>query len=253
MNRPKLGIAALVVAVGVLFAAEVVPAEKLRIGIEGAYPPFNFIDQTGQPRGFDVDIAQTLCERMGVECKLVAQEWDGIIPALLAGKFDAIVASMSITEERKRSVAFTDRYYSNVVRFAGPKGEKIDVSREGLAGRTIGAQRATISAGYAEDHYGDVATIKLYDTLENAELDLMSGRIDVLLADGLVLYEWLLSKDGQDFQFHGEGLSLDEGIGVALRKEDDALRERFNVALRAILADGTYERINAKYFPFSIY
>lgn len=253
MNWLKSGLAALTIALGMGFALDAGAAEKLRIGTEGAYPPFNLIDESGELKGFDIDIAKALCEKMNVECEFITQDWDGIIPALLAKKFDAIVASMSITEERKQSVDFTDKYYSNLVRFVGPKGADITISKEGLAGKTVGAQRATVSASYLEDEYGDVADIKLYDTQENANLDLANGRLDLLLADGLVIYEWLQSEDGQGFQFYGDGLSLDEGIGIAVRKEDDALREKFNEAIKAILADGTYEKINAKYFPFSIY
>ena len=222
----------------------------LRIGSEGAYPPFNFVDQSGQLKGFDIDIALALCERLKVECKLVAQDWDGIIPALLAGKYDAIVASMSITGERKKVVGFTDKYYSNKVRFAAAKGGGFDPGN--LAGKTVGAQRATIAASWLERN-GSGAKIKLYDTQTNAYLDLAARRLDAIFADGLVLHEWLKTKAGAGFMLVGKAYELDEGIGIAVRKEDDVLRLRLNAALAAILADGTYARINARYFPFSIY
>ncbi len=227
--------------------------DKVRIGTEGAYPPFNLIDESGELKGFDVDIALALCDKMGAECELVAQDWDGIIPALLANKYDAIIASMSITDERKKSVDFTDKYYSNLVRYVAPKGSGLDTSSVGLAGKSIGAQRATVAASYLEDNLADVVSIKLYDTQENANLDLGNGRLDAMLADGLVIYDWLKTDEGAGFDFVGEGLSLDDGIGIAVRKEDTALRDNLNQALAAILADGTYEKINAKYFPFSIY
>ena len=216
----------------------------LRIGSEGAYPPFNFVDQSGQLKGFDIDIdiALALCERLKVECKLVAQDWDGIIPALLAGKYDAIVASMPITGERKKVVGFTDKYYSNKVRFAAAKGGGFDPGN--LAGKTVGAQRATIAASWLERN-GSGAKIKLYDTQTNAYLDLAARRLDAIFADGLVLHA--------GFMLVGKAYELDEGIGIAVRKEDDVLRLRLNAALAAILADGTYARINARYFPFSIY
>jgi len=222
----------------------------LRIGSEGAYPPFNVVDPSGQLKGFDIDIALALCERLKVECKLVAQDWDGIIPALLAGKYDAIVASMSITAERRKVVGFTDKYYSNKVRFVAPRDGGFDPGK--LAGKTIGAQRATIAASWLEKHAGD-ARIKLYDTQTNAYLDLAARRLDAIFADGLVLHEWLKTKAGAGFMLVGKAYELDEGIGIAVRKEDDALRQRLNDALAAILADGTYKKINARYFPFSIY
>ncbi len=255
MRRITLGLVG-ALALTLAVAGLVNPAsagDKIRIGTEGAYPPFNLIDESGELKGFDVDIALALCDKMGAECELVAQDWDGIIPALLANKYDAIIASMSITDERKKSVDFTDKYYSNLVRYVAPKGSGLDTSSAGLAGKSIGAQRATVAASYLEDNLADVVSIKLYDTQENANLDLGNGRLDAMLADGLVIYDWLKTDEGAGFDFVGEGLSLDDGIGIAVRKDDTALRDNLNQALAAILADGTYEKINAKYFPFSIY
>jgi polar amino acid transport system substrate-binding protein len=246
-----LAVATLALGLGLGTTAQA--ADKLKLGTEGAYPPFNFIDEKGELRGFDVEIGQALCVAMKTECEFVTQDWDGIIPALLAKKFDAIVASMSITEERKQSVAFTERYYSNLIRFVAKKGQTLDTSLEGLKGKIIGAQRATVAASYLEDKLSSSATIKLYDTQENANLDLANGRLDVMFADGLVMFEWLKSKDGEGFQFYGEGMSLDEGIAIAVRKEDEALRTRLSEAITAIRADGTYAKINSEYFPFSIY
>ncbi|MCY4487429.1 MAG: ABC transporter substrate-binding protein [Deltaproteobacteria bacterium] len=254
MNRPVAYVIAVLVA-SLLLSSPPASAEDgvpnpLRIGSEGAYPPFNVVDPSGQLKGFDIDIALALCERLKVECKLVAQDWDGIIPALLAGKYDAIVASMSITTERKKVVGFTDKYYSNKVRFVAAKEGGFDPGN--LAGKTIGAQRATVSASWLEKNAGG-AEIKLYDTQTNAYLDLSARRLDAIFADGLVLHEWLKTKAGAGFMLVGDAYDLDEGIGIAVRKKDDALRQRLNTALAAILADGTYAKINARYFPFSIY
>lgn len=222
----------------------------LRIGSEGYYPPFNYIDESGALKGFDIDIARALCAQMEVECEFVAQEWDGIIQALLEKKYDAIVASMSITDERKRVVSFTDKYYSNQVRFLAAKGGGFDPAF--LSGKNIGAQRATIAASWLEDNAG-AAQVMLYDTQENVFLDLAAGRLDAVFGDGLMLYEWLQTEAGAEHQMVGDAYSMDEGIGIAVRKEDDELRKRLNAAIAAILADGTYARINAKYFPFRIY
>ncbi len=240
---------------GLLSTARVAYAEPgvpnpLRIGSEGYYPPFNFVDQSGQLKGFDIDIAMALCERLKVECKLVAQDWDGIIPALLAGKYDAIVASMSITDERKKVVSFTDKYYSNKVRFVAAKGGGFDPGK--LDGKTIGTQRATIAANWLAKNAGG-AKVKLYDKQTDAYLDLAARRLDAIFADGLVLHEWLKTKAGAGFEMVGAAYELDEGIGIAVRKEDNVLRQRLNAALAAMLADGTYATINARYFPFSIY
>lgn len=238
----------LALAVLVLVSGNAV-ADKVRIGTEGAYPPFNMIDKNGKPAGFDVDIAKALCEKMGADCTFVTQDWDGIIPGLLARKYDAIVASMSITDERKKAVDFTDRYYSNSLRFIAKKGSGIDPNK--LKGKSIGAQRATIAANYAEGVKD--ANAKLYDTQENAYLDLSSGRIDLLVTDMLPGYDWLQSEQGKGFEFIGENIDIDDKIGIAVRKGDDKLRKSLNKAIAAIIADGTYAKINAKYFPFSIY
>jgi polar amino acid transport system substrate-binding protein len=227
----------------------VAAADKLRIGTEGAYPPFNTIDKNGQVAGFDVDIARALCAEMKAECSFVTQDWDGIIPGLLARKYDAIVASMSITEERKRAVAFTDAYYSNSLSLIAREGATIDTAK--LGDYALGAQRATIAADHAGKLAGDDA--KLYDTQENAYLDLASGRIDVLVTDTLPGYDWLQSPQGKGFAFVGDKIDIDDKIGIALRKGDDDLRKRFNAALKAIVDNGTYAEINARYFPFSIY
>lgn len=224
-------------------------ADKIRIGTEGAYPPFNMIDKDGKVAGFDVDIARALCEKMGVECVFVTQDWDGIIPGLLAGKYDAIVASMSITDERKKAVDFSNRYYSNSLRMIAKKGAGINPGK--LNGKVIGAQRATIAANHAEAMPG--VSVKLYDTQENAYLDLSSGRIDLLVTDMLPGFDWLQSEQGQGFEFVGENIDIDDQIGIAIRKGEDKLRQDLNKAIDAIVADGTYEKINAKYFPFSIY
>lgn len=228
-------------------------AEKLRIGTEGAYPPFNQIDASGQVVGFDLDIAHALCAKMQVECEVVTSDWDGIIPALNARKFDFLIASMSITEERKGAVDFTDPYYSNKLQFIAPRSVDFKTDADSLEGKVIGAQRATIAGMWLEDNLADVVDVKLYDTQDNAYLDLTAGRIDGILADKFVNWEWLKSKAGQDFEFKGEPVYDDDKIGIAVRKGDDALRERLNAALKAIVEDGTYQKINDKYFPFNIY
>ncbi|HEY6610015.1 MAG TPA: ABC transporter substrate-binding protein [Pseudomonas sp.] len=243
----------LAVAAALVFAAPALAADKLRIGTEGAYPPFNQIDASGNVTGFDVEIAKALCVKMQAECEIVTSDWDGIIPALNAKKFDFIAASMSITDERKQAVDFTDPYYTNKLQFIAPKSVDFKTDEASLDGKVIGAQRATIAGTWLEDNLGDVVEVKLYDTQENAYLDLASGRVDGVLADKLVNWEWLKSDAGKDFEFKGEPVFDDDKIGIAVRKGDDALRERLNSALQAIVEDGTYQQINDKYFPFSIY
>ncbi|MCS4503194.1 ABC transporter arginine-binding protein 1 [wastewater metagenome] len=226
--------------------------DTIRIATEGAYPPFNFIDESGEVKGFDVDIARALCEEMEADCKLVTQDWDGIIPGLINGKYDAIIASMSITPERQEAVTFSAPYYSNKLQFIAPKDSDFDPTAD-LEGMTIGAQRATIAAQWLADNLGDSVDIKRYDTQENAFLDLASGRLDAILADKYVSWEWLNSKDGSAYEFKGDPVYDDDKIAIAVQKGNTELADRFSDAIKAIREDGTYQRINEKYFPFDIY
>jgi polar amino acid transport system substrate-binding protein len=223
---------------------------SIKVATEGAYPPFNAKDASGELVGFDVEIARALCDEMKAKCEIVAQDWDGIIPGLVAKKYDAIVASMSITDERKAMVDFTDRYYSNYLRIVAKKDSGV-TSADDLKGKTVGAQRATVAATWAEDKLGRGSTVKLYDTQTAAYSDLEAGRLDALLSDVYPAYDWL--KDKPDFQFVGENIDINDVIGIAVRKGDDKLREALNSALKTIRENGVYAKINEKYFPFDIY
>jgi polar amino acid transport system substrate-binding protein len=223
---------------------------SIKVATEGAYPPFNAKDASGELVGFDVEIAKALCDEMKAKCEIVAQDWDGIIPGLVAKKYDAIVASMSITDERKAMVDFTDRYYSNYLRIVAKKDSGV-TSADDLKGKTVGAQRATVAATWAEDKLGRGSTVKLYDTQTAAYSDLEAGRLDALLSDVYPAYDWL--KDKPDFQFVGENIDINDVIGIAVRKGDDKLREALNSALKTIRENGVYAKINEKYFPFDIY
>lgn len=223
--------------------------DQVRIGTEGAYPPFNQIGPSGRVEGFDIDISKALCAEMGVECVFVINDWDTIITGLQQNKYDAIVASMSITDERKKAVDFTDRYYSNTLSIVAKEGSTI--SMDSLKGKNIGAQRATISAQYLEDS-GSGAEIKLYDTQENAWLDLASGRVDAVVADTLPSADWVGSDAGKGFAIIGNAIDIGDQIGIAVRK-GDALRGKLNAAIAAIRKNGAYKAINDKYFTVDIY
>ena len=231
--------------------------DTVRIGVEGAYPPFSKTTKDGKLEGFDIDIANALCKEMNVECKLVKQDWDGIIPALLAKKYDAIVASMSMTDERKKKVAFTNRYYQSPARFIMKKDAKIEISKAGLKGKSVGVQRGTVSDKFITGTFGEGVEIKRYGTQEEAYLDLNAGRADLVFADAFVLLEYMNSDKGKDYVFVGDSYSdpkyFGEGIGIALRKKDVELTDNFNKAIDAIRKDGTYDTIRKKYFDFEIF
>jgi len=246
-NYKKLLLAA---AATVVFSANALAADKYKVGIEGAYPPFNNKNASGEVVGFDPDIAMALCAKMKAECEIVTSDWDGIIPALNAKKFDFIVSSLSITDERKQAVDFTDPYYSNKQQFIAPKNVDFKTDVASLKTKKLGTQRSTQAATWLEDKVGN--DISLYDTQENAYLDLTSGRVDALLADKYANYDWLKSKAGQPYEFKGEPVNEDDKVGIALRKGDSDLRTKLNLAIKEIQEDGTYKKINDKYFPFSI-
>ena len=252
MNIRKLFAVATLITGSLMSAQSAMAGDTIRIATEGAYAPFNMVDANGELKGFDVEIANALCAQMKADCEIVAQDWDGIIPGLRARKYDAIIASMSITEERMRVVDFSEKYYSNVLAFVTPKDSSISTTKEGLKGLTVGAQRATIAGQYLEDNLADVVNIKLYDTQDNAYLDLTAGRLDLLLSDKFPAYDWLKTEGGQKFAFNGGDIDIDDKIGIAVRK-GDPLKDKFSAAIKAIVADGTYEKINSQYFPFSIY
>jgi polar amino acid transport system substrate-binding protein len=249
-------LAALAVATAALPAAA---QEKmqLRIGTEGAYPPFNYFDTDRNLIGFDIDIAKALCEKMNAECEFVTQDWEGIIPALQANKFDAIIASMSITEERDKVIDFTNKYYNTPPAIAVPKDSKLtDATPETLDDIVMGAQSSTTHANYAEKHFPDTE-LRRYGTPEEYKLDLASGRIDAAIDDVVVLSDWLNSPDGACCRLLAT-LPVDPaingaGAGIGIREGDTALKEKFNAAIDAIRADGTYKAIEEKYFDFDVF
>ncbi|MBL0713131.1 MAG: ABC transporter substrate-binding protein [Desulfosarcina sp.] len=250
-----IAIIALVLAAGTVQAKD---WKKIRIGVEGAYPPFSYVTPGGELAGFDIDIAKALVAAMGKEVELVAQDWDGIIPALLAKKYDAIIASMSITEERKKKVAFSNKYYQTPAKFVCKKGAMTAFSLDNIKGKKVGVQRATIHDNYLTDNYGKDVKVVRYGTQDEAYLDLVAGRVDMLLADSVALSDGFLQKpEGQDYQFIGPDLVdpkwFGVGAGIALRKEDKDLAKMFNLAIDKIRADGTYKKIQDKYFDFNVY
>lgn len=240
-------------AITLAWCATAAGAKDLRIATEGYYAPFNYINENGALAGFDVDISVALCAVMQRECRVVQNDWDNLIPGLNANEYDVIVASMSITAEREEQVAFTLPYYSNMLTFLGKKDSRIEISREGLVGKTVGTLRSTVSSEYLQDHYAGIVDIQLYDTQDAALADLASQELDLVLGDNLPSYDWLQSEVGQRHEFVGEFIDINDRISIAVRQNNPELLDALNGALIEIIENGTYQEINAKYFPFSIY
>jgi arginine/ornithine transport system substrate-binding protein len=230
------------------------------IAMDAAYPPFESVAADGALVGFDVDLANAVCAEIKVKCKLVNIGWDGLIPGLAAKKYDAIWTSMNITDERKKVVDFSDPYYHMQNRFVAKKGANIVISKEGLKGKTIAVQISTTHDNFVTEQFGDVVTIKRYVGAGEPYLELLNGRADLHFNFIVQINEGFLRKDGNDKSFELIGPTytgkdsriLGQGVAVAVRKQDKELRELLNSGLAAVKKNGTFKRINDKYFSFDL-
>ena len=245
---------------------------KIRIGTEGAYPPWNNMNAAGELEGAEIDLARDLCKRMNAECEFVAQDWDGIIPALQNGKYDAIMAGMSITEERMEKIDFSIGYMTEPASLSALSNtalgtlnapgklnlDDMDAEAKGLlstlqsalAGASVGVQTATIHENFLNEYMPDV-TIKVYDTQQNMELDLAAGRIDAALCDKAAMETFADTPAGSGVTLIGPDLfggSFGAGVGAGIRKSDSDLTAMFNKAIADATADGTVSRISMEWF-----
>ena len=268
-----------VLAVFALLITSGANAKSIKIGTEGAYPPWNNLNSAGELEGAEIDFGNEACKRMGADCEWVTQDWDGIIPALLNGKYDIIIAGMSITEERKKKVNFTNGYMTDGIRFAalkssnlgsmgsnwsGSQTKKVDLSNPSakelasiaqintaLQDKIVGAQGATTHQNYVEKYMQGVVEIRLYQTMDDLHLDLAAGRIDAAIGDVGSLIDFMATEEGKDITMFGPNLSgdvLGEGVGGAVRKEDTDILEMWNKAIAEMSADGTTAKITKKWF-----
>lgn len=234
------------------------PTLKATVVTEGKFPPFNMLDAQGRPAGFEVDLATELCKRAKVECRVVTAPWDDILPGLLDKRYDAIMASMDMTPERRRQVGFSKRYMLVPGAFVAPKSAAVpDGAPVLLRGKTVGVQRGTVFADYLDRAFRKAIRVKPFPTADEARRELAAGKLDAVLGDKVALWQWLKSPDGACCDFFGQDVkdtrTLGDGIGIGLRKDDSKLRDAFNKALAEVVADGTLKRIAEKYLPFAIY
>ena len=260
--------------VSMVLLSTAVLADKIRIGTEGAYPPWNAKDETGKLIGFEVELAVELCKIMGHDCTIVEQDWDGMIPGLIMRKYDAIMAGMSITDERMKTINFSQGYADEVASLAVMKGsdlegmdtpKAINLSTGGkdvksalktltaaLAGKTIGVQTATIHQNFLES--GDVGSVKVrtYKTQDEVNLDLAAGRIDAALAAAVAFTDYA-EKSGKDVVLVGPtfaGGAFGNGFGVGIRKDDTQLLKDFNKAINTARKSGKISELAIKWFGF---
>ncbi len=246
--------AAILVACG-LGTAQAKEWTTVRIGMDATYPPFESVDPQGKIVGFEVDYANLLCGKMHVTCTFQNQDWDGIIPALLAGKFDAVVSSMNETPARAKRVLFSDVYYATApVWVTAPANKNDDISMAAMKGKTLGTQSSTTFASYIDKNYKGVET-KLYPGGDEPLADLANGRLDYVVLDELVTEKFMeknpgccriMSKIERDPEVFGPG------VGVAMRPDDAELGAMFNKAIREAAADGSFDALQKKYFKIDI-
>jgi polar amino acid transport system substrate-binding protein len=235
-------------------------AEPVKIGVAAEpYPPFTVPDASGNWSGWEIDFMNAICASAQLECVVTPVAWDGIIPSLTGGQIDVIMSSMSITEERMQTIDFTDKYYNTPTVIVAAKGSGITPDAAGLAGKIIGVQTSTIHEAYVNKYFAEgAAEVKVYQTQDEVNQDLVAGRVDAIQADSVTLDAFLASEAGAACcelvgAVADDPEILGLGVGMGVRKEDTELKDKLNAAIAAIIADGTYDAITAKYFASSIY
>lgn len=247
---------AIVLGASALSAAQ---AQEVKVGFAAEpYPPFTSPDASGKWVGWEVDFMDAICAEAKLKCVITPVAWDGIIPALTAKKIDVIIGSMSITDERLKTIDFSDKYYNTPTGVIGPKSEKFAATPEGLKGKVIGVQVSTVHQEYATKYFGPTASeVKEYQTQDEANQDLAAGRLDAVQADSIALDAFLKSDAGKCCDLKGmvkdDVAILGAGVGVGIRKGDTDLKTKINAAIKAIRANGTYDKFSKKYFDFDIY
>ena len=241
-------------------AAAPAPASQwpeLRVAIDPTYKPFTYKTEAGEPAGFDVDIAKALCDELKSKCVFVEQAWDGMIPGLQAKKYDAIISSMSITEERKQAVDFTGKYYNTPSCVVVKSALNLGAEAANFKGKKIGVLKASTQEKYAMGELQPAgATIVPYDAQDQVYLDIKSGRLDGTVADVVeVAGGFLSTPDGKDYSCAGGRIPVEfekyfgAGAGVAIRKEDTALRDALDAGIKAIRDNGKWKEIAEKHVP----
>lgn len=232
------------------------PAFKITIATEAAFPPFNYLDRKGMPAGFEMELAQEACQRIKAECEFVAMKWDELIPGLVDKKFDIIMSSLEVTSERRKRLALSRRYYLSPGAFIAAKGAPFDGPPSLLRNKRIGIQRDSMHADWADKSFRRSAQLKRYNTTAEALDALANDDVDVVFGDKAQLWLWSQKPAGKCCELVGQDIkdtqTLGVGVAAGLRKEDVKLREALNKAFADMIGDGTYKKINEKYFPFAL-
>lgn len=251
MNKITSSLAAVALAG---FSTTAISSETLRFGVDVPTAPMEYRLPSGELTGFDIELGNALCEQINRSCEWVGQEWSGIIPGLLARKYDAIMSSMTINDSRRKTVLFSDPYIKPYSAWFGADDLDVDkISKDNLKGKTIGVQRGTLQDGYVTNYFGGVADVNRYSTTTDMMMDIKTGRVDLIFLDHPAGVAALLEKN-DGYRIVGELVNkpekyFGEGFGIAFRQRDKKLAEQFNAALAELKEDGTYDDIYQKYFP----
>ena len=231
-------------------------AQPIRFAVAAEpYPPYTEKQANGEWKGFEVDLIHKLCTQMKAECEIKEVAWDGIIPSLLAKKIDVIFSSMSVTAEREKQIAFSKAYYDSAIAVVGPKGTTVSKYPDDLKGKVIGVQNSTVSASYLKAYYEKIADVKYYDTQDSANADLIAGRIDLMMADGTAMTEFVKTPDAQNLAFLSTvpyDPIFGKGVGAGLRKDDTELKAQLDQAIETLLASKDYDDLSQSYFGTSV-
>jgi lysine-arginine-ornithine-binding protein len=238
-------------ALGTAAAAQ----ETLRFGVDPTFAPFEYKNPDGSLTGFNIEVGEAICAQLGRQCEWVESSWDGIIPGLMAGNFDAILSSMSITPTRDEILDFTNPYQGSGSRFVVPVGTQIDDAHGGMDGMRIGVQRGTVDHDYLRAYYPD-ADIRAYPGMDEVWLDMTAGRLDAVLVGSTNANQFFATEGGKGFEqtgaLHDEPEIYGVGAGIAVPPESEALLADLNSALAAIIENGEMKRINDEYFDYDI-
>ena len=256
----KFAIAGLSLLLAAFFCdANAADLKQLRFGVDPTYAPFESKAPSGQLVGFDIDLGNEICRRLNVKCEWVETGFDGIIPALQGRKFEAIMSAMSVTPQREAQVAFSTRLYSTPSRLIGRRGRDIEPTVDSLRGKRIGVAQGSTQEAYAKAYWAPKGIeVVSYANQEQVYADLRSGRIDATLTDMVAGSEgFLKASPGKDYAFLGvpvnDEKNLGKGVAIGLRKEDVGLREKIDGAIESMMKDGTYRKIEQRYFNFDIF
>ncbi|MBX9296424.1 ABC transporter substrate-binding protein [Chromobacterium vaccinii] len=233
--------------------------KEIRFGVDASYAPFEYKAPNGQVVGFDVDLGNEICKRMKAKCVWVENDFDGMIPALKAKKFDGVLSSMSMTEARMKEIAFSAKLFNTPTRMVAKSGSGLMPTAASLKGKRVGVEQGTIQEAYAKKHWAPAGVeVVPYQNQTLVLADLTAGRLDASLQDAVQADIGFLKKpEGKGFAFAGKDLvdpqTLGEGAGIGLRKEDKDLKAGIDKAIADMLKDGTYKKIEKKYFSFDVY